>query len=96
MAQGNVIAVRIYGIVSIIAITGAMLYMAACSDTDGATKALQSAGYRNVMTMGYSGTGCREDEVIRTAFNALNQKGQRVAGVVCRTLTGTPRIRENR
>lgn len=61
----------------------ALVCLTACTDQDGATKALEAAGYRNIHITGYVYFGCGEDDSYHTGFEAIGQNGRPVAGVVC-------------
>jgi len=61
-----------------------MLALAGCTDEDGATKALRSAGLRPVHVGGYSFFGCdSKSDTFATEFTAINVNGETVSGVVC-------------
>ena len=64
---------------------GSLLLLSACSDGDGARKALEAQGFDSIEIQGYSFFGCGEHDSYATAFKACrNQKC--VNGVVCRGL----------
>ena len=65
-----------------VVLLGACL-MAACTDSDKATRALEGAGYQRIEITGYSVFGCSEDDTFHTAFSAVSASGKRVEGVVC-------------
>ncbi|MGZ3681731.1 MAG: hypothetical protein ACXVDI_24485 [Ktedonobacterales bacterium] len=57
--------------------------LAACSDNDGARKALEGAGYSDIQVTGYEFTGCGENDWTSTGFRAKGPTGKPVEGVVC-------------
>lgn len=57
---------------------------AACSDADGAKRALQDAGMDQIQTEGWSPFGCDENDTFHTRFSAVNHNGRKVTGIVCR------------
>jgi hypothetical protein len=57
--------------------------LGACTDEDGATRALEAAGYRGVRIEGYAFFGCGNGDSYHTAFTAIGQNGRAVTGVVC-------------
>ena len=57
--------------------------LTACSDDQGAHKALKGAGYTDIMTDGYSFFGCGKDDMYHTKFTAKGPSGVQVSGVVC-------------
>lgn len=69
----------------IILIVAAAATLAACTDTEGAKRALDDAGFENVEIQGWPGLwdGCGKDDNFSTKFRALNMKGKSVTGVVC-------------
>jgi len=54
-----------------------------CSSGDEASRALNSAGYKQITITGYRFFGCGKDDRWHTGFEAVGQNGQRVSGVVC-------------
>ena len=69
-------------ILAIAALTAA-LFTAACTDRDGATRTLETAGYTNIRITGYSWFSCGEDDTYATGFTAIGVNGRPVQGVVC-------------
>lgn len=61
----------------------AMMAVPGCTDSDGARKALEGAGYTNIQTGGYSMFSCSESDDFATEFTATGPTGQPVHGVVC-------------
>lgn len=61
----------------------ALMALAGCSDGPRATKALEGAGYTNVVTTGYAFFGCSEDDRVHTGFRATDQRGNQVTGTYC-------------
>ena len=54
-----------------------------CTDSRGAYKALDQAGFTKIQTGGYAVFGCGQDDDYATKFTAVNPKGYQVSGVVC-------------
>ena len=52
----------------------------------GATDTLDSHGFTNIETTGYSWFGCGRGDLWHTKFTATNQNGKEVSGVVCKGL----------
>lgn len=61
----------------------ALVALAGCSDSDGARKALEGAGYSDIQIGGYQFTGCGESDWTSTGFTAKGPTGKPVDGVVC-------------
>lgn len=61
----------------------ASVLITACSDADGAKKALAAAGYSDIQTNGYAFWGCGRDDTFHTNFTAKGPTGITVSGVVC-------------
>jgi hypothetical protein len=61
----------------------ASLVLSACTNGDGAVRALEGAGYTNIKITGYRLTGCHDDDTFRTGFKATGPTGKPVTGVVC-------------
>lgn len=61
----------------------AALFLAGCTSSDKAVRAVEAMGMTEVTTTGYRVFGCSEDDNFHTGFEATNAKGQRVTGVVC-------------
>lgn len=59
--------------------------LAACTDPDGARRALDDMAFSNVEIRGYAWMGCGEDYIFHTRFQAVNLNGKTVTGVVCST-----------
>lgn len=57
--------------------------LAGCTSSDGATRALDSAGYSQIQITGFRFFGCGEDDNFRTGFAAVGPTGKPVTGVVC-------------
>lgn len=55
----------------------------ACTDTTATVRTLESAGFTEVQTLGWSPLSCGKDDTSSTGFRAKNVKGQTVEGVVC-------------
>lgn len=60
-----------------------MLSLSACSSSNDAHRALESAGFTEISITGYRFTGCGEDDDFTTGFTARNPQGKYVSGVVC-------------
>lgn len=56
--------------------------LCACTDPNGATKALQANGYKDVQITGYDFFSCSKDDFYCTGFIATAQNGERVEGAV--------------
>ena len=68
----------------ILFVAGTALLLAACSDSSGAVKALDGAGYTEIETLGWSPWGgCSDDDFYVTKFRAKGPTGKNVSGVVC-------------
>jgi len=61
----------------------ALLGLAACKDSDGARRTAESHGFTEVRITGYRWTGCSDQDLYRTGFEARAPNGRRVTGVVC-------------
>ena len=59
------------------------LLATACTDPDGARRALADAGYTDVRIGGYDVWGCDDKDTFATAFEATGPTGRPVKGVVC-------------
>jgi hypothetical protein len=60
-----------------------LIAIAGCTDSDGARKALEGAGYADIKLTGYAFTGCGEHDWTSTGFKAKGPTGKSVDGVVC-------------
>ena len=60
-----------------------LLAVSACTSDDEATRALQSAGYTNIIISGYELFGCDKNDGWHTGFTATGVNGAPVSGVVC-------------
>lgn len=60
-----------------------ILLATACTDKDGAFRALRQAGYTHIETGGYPFWGCGDHDTFKTKFKALGPSGIPVSGVVC-------------
>ena len=68
-------------IVSAIALA---ILIAGCTDEDGARRAVEAMGFKNVKTTGYSMFSCGRDDGYATGFEAVSADGtRRVTGTVC-------------
>lgn len=54
----------------------------ACTDNEGASRALHGSGFTDITLTGFS-FGCGKDDGSSTGFEAKNPQGGRVKGVVC-------------
>lgn len=57
--------------------------LVACTNEDDAKRTLESAGFKDIQTTGYSPFACAEDDFSATGFSATNANGMRVKGTVC-------------
>jgi hypothetical protein len=64
----------------------ACLFLAACTDTAGADRAIRNMGLDPVSVGGYAFFACSKDDTFATKFTAKNKDGQTVRGVVCKGL----------
>ena len=55
----------------------------ACSNEEGAQRALLDAGYTHINILGYSWMGCGENDQYHDEFTAIGPTGRQVHGVVC-------------
>lgn len=53
------------------------------TDNEGAARALQSAGYSDVVVGGSAWLRCDKHDIYRTKFRATGPSGERVSGAVC-------------
>ncbi len=67
----------------IILIAAMALGLSACTDPDGARRALESNGFTDIDTKGYSFFGCGKDDQFSTEFTAKTINKTQVNGVVC-------------
>lgn len=67
----------------LILITAMLLALTACSSSNDARHALESAGYTDIQITGWSPFSCSEDDTFSTGFIAKNPAGQTVKGTVC-------------
>ncbi len=56
--------------------------LCACTDPEGATKALQDSGYKDIKITGYDIFSCSEDDFYCTGFTATGLNGRPVTGAV--------------
>lgn len=76
-------------------ILAALLALAACTDSDGARKALEGAGYSDIKMTGYNAFSCSEDDQYKTGFIAKGPTGKPVSGTVCSGVFKGSTIRTN-
>jgi len=55
----------------------------ACTDANGARKALSDSGYTDIKIAGYAAFSCSEDDFFATKFTAKGPTGRTVSGAVC-------------
>lgn len=55
----------------------------ACTDNEGASRALHGSGFTDITLTGFSFGSCGKDDGSSTGFEAKNPQGERVSGVVC-------------
>lgn len=64
-----------------------LLLLSACTDEDGARRALNAQGFHDIKTTGYRWWGCDSGKVSddgwHTGFTAVGPTGVPVSGVVC-------------
>jgi hypothetical protein len=60
-----------------------VLLLAACTDPDGATRALRDQGFKNIEITGYQFVGCDDKDTFHTGFKATTVNGVPTIGVVC-------------
>lgn len=60
-----------------------VLFLAACTDTDGAKRALEAQGFKDIQITGFQYFGCDQRDAFRTGFKATNVNGIPTIGVVC-------------
>ncbi len=63
--------------------TIACIGLVACTDEDNTRRTLESAGYSDIHTTGYSWFECGKDDTFHTGFTAKNPVGKTVSGTVC-------------
>lgn len=68
---------------SLIAVTTLALTLVACTDEENTRRTLDSAGYTEIQTTGYSWLECGKDDTFHTGFRAKNPAGKVVEGTVC-------------
>lgn len=54
-----------------------------CADEEAARSTLESQGFTDIETTGYSAFECGKDDATATGFTARNAQGMTVSGVVC-------------
>ena len=65
------------------------------ADLEGAKRALESAGYRNIRITGVQVFGCGNGDLYRTGFSATGSTGIVTSGVVCGGILKGSTIRTN-
>lgn len=64
-----------------------LVVLAGCTDADGARRAVEAQGLKDVKITGYRFWGCSSgkdsDDTYHTGFEAKGPSGQQVTGVVC-------------
>lgn len=68
---------------SLIIATVGLLALAGCTDEANTVRTLDSAGYTEIQTTGYSWFECGKDDTFHTGFRAKNPAGKVVEGTVC-------------
>lgn len=68
------------GLISCAALAIALV---ACTDETNTIRTLDSAGYTDIHTTGYSWFECGKDDTYHTGFTAKNPAGKQVSGTVC-------------
>lgn len=69
--------------------------VAGCTDSNGAVKALEGAGYKDIQLTGYSFLSCSKEDVFSTGFKAVGPSGKHVSGAVCAGFLKGSTIRTN-
>jgi hypothetical protein len=64
-------------------VLAAVALASGCTDKDGAKKALEQAGYKQVEIGGYAPFACSDSDTYATKFKAVGPTGIRVSGTVC-------------
>lgn len=59
------------------------LVLVGCTSAKDATKALTSAGFKDIEITGYDYLACSDDDTFRTGFKAVGPTGKHVEGAVC-------------
>ncbi len=59
------------------------LVLLGCTDESATVRTLQSAGFTEIRTTGWSAFACGQDDTFATGFTAKNPAGQTVSGAVC-------------
>ena len=59
-----------------------IMIFTSCTDPEGATKALQHSGYREIQIGGYGWFQGSKDDFYATKFNAIAPNGEPCSGVV--------------
>ncbi len=67
----------------LITATVGLLALAGCTDESNTRRTLESAGYTDIQTTGYSWFECGKDDTYHTGFTAKNPLGKPVSGTVC-------------
>ena len=60
-----------------------VLFTVSCTDDAATIRTLESSGFTDIKTTGYSMFACGEDDSFATGFIATNPAGQKVQGTVC-------------
>lgn len=64
-------------------LAAALLALAGCSDSTATIRAVEGAGYKDVVTMGHAFFSCSEDDTVATRWEGTDQTGRRVKGAYC-------------
>ena len=75
-----------------ITVVGA-LYNPLWTDEEGAAETIKSYGFTLTRVGGYQFFSCSKGERFHTSFEAINEKGEPIRGVVCRGFFFRPAIR---
>lgn len=59
------------------------LFLAGCTDSSSANKALDDMGFKEVEITGWRWFGCGEDYMFHTGYRAKNPNSKVVTGTVC-------------
>lgn len=61
----------------------ASIFLAGCTNSSEAQRALEGSGYTDVKIKGYAFFGCGQGDSFHTGFEAKGPTGRSVQGVVC-------------
>lgn len=67
-------------------LAAALVTLAGCSDSPATIRAVEGAGYKDVVTTGHAWFSCSDDDSVATRFEATDQTGRRIKGAYCSNL----------